>query len=96
MKTGTNYNQHEGLGKEKYIPRHVDNRRLLNEAIGASVFARGEKMRSDVVERRTKRRQNTHTHTTHTSSTVCLTHTHKTRLLAVDEICKQDYTLRYG
>ncbi len=95
MKTGTNYNRHEGLGKEKYIPRHVDNRRLLNAAIRASVFARGGEMRSEVVERRTKRRRNTHTHTTHTSDTVCLTHT-KTRLLAVDEICTQDHTLCCG
>jgi len=73
MKTGTNYNQHEGLGNEKYIPRHVDNRRLLNAAIGASGFEPVEKMRSEVVERRTKRRRNTHTHTTHTSD--CLSHT---------------------
>jgi len=96
MKTGTNHNQHEGLGNEKYIPRHVDNRRLLNAAIGTSGFARVQKMRSEVVERRTKRRRNTHTHTTHTSNTVSHTHikleyllwmksAHKTTLRAVDE-----------
>jgi hypothetical protein len=90
MKTGTNYNQHEGLGNEKYIPRHVDNRRLLNAAIGASGFEPVEKMRSEVVERRTKRRRNTHAHDAHKWH--CLSHIHKTRLLAVDEICTQDHT----
>jgi hypothetical protein len=96
VKTETNYNQHDGLGKKKYIPRHVDYRRLLNAAIGASVFARGKKMRSEVVERRSKRRRNTQKGTRRTQVTLSVSHTHKTRLLAMDEICTQDYTLCCG
>jgi hypothetical protein len=34
--------------------------------------------------------------TRRTQVTLSVSHTHKTRLLAVDEICTQDYTLRYG